>query len=219
MDLIFIISAILYIPLIFSLKFYIDKSPNKDYIRNILEPYNCLWDFGLAIFSGLGAYNCYMQIFKFGYNCSYINNIFWVKIFCLSKIPELLDTVFIVLRSKPLVLLQYYHHLATLILCGLGIKVYPKETLLAALMNYTVHFFMYGYFALYGLGFKKIRKYGFLITILQTLQMVIAVYVLMSTRPVSCIDTTINTDFLFWYSFIMYSSYVVLFGQLLLKKI
>jgi hypothetical protein len=41
----------------------------------------------------------------------------WTFYFCMSKIPELLDTVFIVLRKRPLRFLQYYHHIVTMWFC------------------------------------------------------------------------------------------------------
>jgi hypothetical protein len=43
-----------------------------------------------------------------------------VFFFVLSKIPELFDTVFIVLRKRPLRFLQYYHHIATMWFCWLA---------------------------------------------------------------------------------------------------
>lgn len=44
----------------------------------------------------------------------------WTMYFCLSKIPELLDTVFIILRKKPLKFLQYYHHIVTMWFCWIA---------------------------------------------------------------------------------------------------
>jgi hypothetical protein len=44
----------------------------------------------------------------------------WTMYFCLSKIPELLDTVFIVLRKRPLKFLQYYHHIVTMWFCWIA---------------------------------------------------------------------------------------------------
>ncbi|KAJ1630196.1 GNS1/SUR4 family-domain-containing protein [Pavlovales sp. CCMP2436] len=49
------------------------------------------------------------------------NAIWWgnpsVMLFCLSKVPELVDTGFIVLRKKPLHFLHYYHHATVLLFC------------------------------------------------------------------------------------------------------
>jgi hypothetical protein len=42
---------------------------------------------------------------------------FAVMVFAFSKIPELIDTVFIVLRKQSLILLHWYHHITVLLFC------------------------------------------------------------------------------------------------------
>ena len=39
----------------------------------------------------------------------------WTYLFTMSKVPELMDTVFIVLRKQPLIFLHWYHHITVLI--------------------------------------------------------------------------------------------------------
>ena len=41
----------------------------------------------------------------------------WVLLFALSKVAELGDTIFIVLRKQNLIFLHWYHHILTLIHC------------------------------------------------------------------------------------------------------
>lgn len=40
---------------------------------------------------------------------------FWGTLFSLSKVIELGDTAFIILRKQPLIFLHYYHHATVLI--------------------------------------------------------------------------------------------------------
>lgn len=221
MDYFFLIPAILYIPTIFGLKYLVDNL-NKDIklsINEKLKPYNIMWDLSLSVFSFFGAYYCIAHMYINGYNCSFIENKFWIDMFCYSKVYELIDTVFIVLRGRKLVLLQWYHHLATLILCWAGMELYSKEAILGAAMNYSIHTVMYMYYVLYAIGLKSIRKYGVFITFFQTLQMLIIMYNLVFVSIIPCSDPNKDTSYLYWYSMVIISSYVILFSKLFWDKV
>lgn len=73
---------------------------------------------------------------------------YWTIAFILSKWVELGDTVFIVLRKRPLVLLQWYHHLATMICSWVFAPYMEPIGHWYAVVNYGVHSLMYPYFAL-----------------------------------------------------------------------
>ena len=49
----------------------------------------------------------------------------WICVFTVSKVPELLDTAFLVLQKKPVILLHWYHHWTVLLYTwhayGLGV--------------------------------------------------------------------------------------------------
>ena len=42
----------------------------------------------------------------------------WVMLFIFSKIPELVDTVFLVIAKKPVIFLHWYHHSTVLLYCA-----------------------------------------------------------------------------------------------------
>lgn len=64
---------------------------------------------------------------------------FWTWMFVLSKLPELGDTVFIVLRKKPLIFLHWYHHITVLLYTWYSFTEYTSSARWFVVMNYCVH--------------------------------------------------------------------------------
>ncbi len=77
-----------------------------------------------------------------------------MMLFCLSKIPELLDTVFLVLRKKPVIFLHWYHHIVTLLYCWWGWSSQTGSGGVFAYMNLFVHSIMYSYYGVMATGFR-----------------------------------------------------------------
>ncbi len=98
---------------------------------------------------------------------------FWVMLFIYSKIPELIDTVFIVLRKKPLIFLHWYHHVTVLLFCWSAYSTMAASGLYFVAMNYTVHALMYGYYCLQALNVCPKSFPAILITLSQIAQMFI----------------------------------------------
>merc|ERR1712087_881354 len=96
-----------------------------------------------------------------------------LSLFCLSKIPELIDTVFLILKRKEVRFLQWYHHAATLLFCWLALATEYTPGMWFAITNYFVHSIMYMYFCL--MTFKSMQKMlkviAPFITIIQIAQM------------------------------------------------
>merc|ERR1712168_799516 len=140
-----------------------------------------LWNVVLAGFSIMGAIRCTSELFytltNKGVHDSIVDMSFydgpsglWVLLFTLSKLMELGDTVFIVLRKTNLIFLHWYHHIATLIYCW---NAYAEQTGTGrwfVAMNFCVHSLMYSYYALRALKFKIPRFVMVTITGLQTIQ-------------------------------------------------
>jgi elongation of very long chain fatty acids protein 6 len=146
--------------------------------------------------------------------------------FILSKIPELLDTVFIVLRKKDLLFLHWYHHVTVLVFCWNSYVTESSAGLYFIAMNYTVHAIMYLYF-----GLATLRRWpkwfpAGIVTAMQIAQMVIGTGIVAAClyfkhygepRYVDIftgqLESCLNSQSNLWVGGIIYASYLYLFAE------
>ena len=139
----------------------------------------------------------------------------WVQLFILSKFPELLDTLFIIIHKKKLIFLHWYHHMTVLLYCWHSYVMKAPYGIFFVVMNYTVHATMYGYYCLMAMRMRPKWFNPMVVTAMQISQMIIGVGVTMAgfyyfkTYPDDCsIQPENNTA-----AFVMYGSYLFLFLQ------
>lgn len=188
------------------------------------------WSLGLALFSitgfskiGIRFINLLLEEGFYGATCTNVllsnQPGLWTFLFVLSKVVELFDTYFIVLRKQKLILLHWYHHITVLMYCWYQYCgwIVPGQWFL--FMNYGVHTIMYSYYAIRASGILRPPIWvNMFITFLQLLQMFIGVIVNVY------VYTGINTgwycdgraeysaSYVYW-SFAMYFSYFILFAH------
>lgn len=147
------------------------------------------------------------------------------QLFILSKLPELLDTVFIVLRKKPLIFLHWYHHVTVLLYCWQSYVSQSSAGLYFIAMNYSVHAIMYFYYFLQAT--KSIPTWfpSWIITLAQISQMFMGCFIVTMSfyyhlfggvqyAPGTCNNslTTLAAGLT------MYSSYLYLFVDFAVKR-
>ncbi|XP_038061014.1 elongation of very long chain fatty acids protein 6-like [Patiria miniata] len=139
----------------------------------------------------------------------------WAWLFAVSKLVEFGDTAFIVLRKQNLMFLHWYHHITVLLYTWFSYAYYTSTGRCFLLMNYTVHAFMYTYYALKASRIVLIpRRVSFCITVLQITQMFTGILVNLYAHVVLkrgdvCAVSRRNLEA----SFFMYVSYFVLFAH------
>lgn len=139
---------------------------------------------------------------------------FWVMLFIFSKVPELIDTVFIVFRKSKLIFLHWYHHITVLAFCWHSFKTESSTGIFFVAMNYSVHAIMYGYFCATALKAVPDWFPRWLITVAQISQMVVGTYIctqsaLKLASGESCAVQEENV----YAGVLMYGSYLLLFVQ------
>lgn len=190
------------------------------------------WNLFLSVFSFIGMCNTVPQLLYNLNAMSMRDNLcgepktafangscgLWVQLFIYSKIPELIDTFFIVARKKPLLFLHWYHHVTVLLFCWHSYATEASTGLFFVAMNYSVHAMMYGYYCLMALDMKpKWLKPSF-ITAGQIIQMVIGTtlcgmtYTLLGTSECSVKKENVIAGGL------MYGSYLYLFCEFACKR-
>lgn len=99
------------------------------------------------------------------------------QLFVLSKFPELIDTVFIVLKKRPLIFLHWYHHVTVLLYCWHSYVTEAGYCFYFITMNYAVHSVMYFYYFLQTM--KLVPKWfpTWLITVFQISQMFVGIFI------------------------------------------
>jgi len=143
----------------------------------------------------------------------------WIAFFCFSKTFELIDTMFIVLRKKPLLFLHWYHHITVLLYCWYSLIQRPATCVYFVAMNYTVHSIMYGYYFLMAMG-KKSPIPDWSITAIQIAQMIVGTIVVVSSAYYKIIaerSCSVENNNLIA-GLLMYGSYFALFFHFALQR-
>ena len=148
-----------------------------------------IWNICLAVFSTLGVIRCLPQFIHIlttkGLMASYCEadyvwdarTFFWYWLFTMSKVIELIDTMFIILRGGKLIRLHWIHHAFTLCLSWFTYREIAATAQWMVTMNMVVHSFMYTHFALSALRFKIPVPIRVGITTLQIIQMAFCILI------------------------------------------
>jgi len=190
-----------------------------------------MWNVFLAAFSLLGSVRVLPEfvdaLMNHGVKYSVCNREyaygitgFWALMFILSKLPELVDTLFIVLRKQELIFLHWYHHATVLVYCWFSYSEFAATGRWFMTMNYMVHGLMYSYYACKAMRVRVPHFIAGIITTCQILQMIVGCYVNFVAWHTRKYEPTyachISDDNIKW-SFLMYLSYFALFANFFLN--
>ena len=148
---------------------------------------------------------------------SYFNGVdgFWAILFTWSKVWELGDTAFIVLRKQTLIFLHWYHHITVMMYCWLTYHEKHAPGRWFMTMNYSVHAIMYSYYTLRAAKWRVPRVVNVLVTSLQIAQMVMGLFIFIYIYWQRHIgdDNLKISDESSLFGFLMYLSYFILFSN------
>ena len=209
----------------------------KNWVKLRGKPYDLrrpmiVWNASMAVFSTLGVIRCLPQFIQIltskGLTASYCQADFfhdarlvlWYTLFDLSKLPELIDTLFIVLRGGKLIYLHWVHHALTLMFCWYTHGSVPATAQWMVNMNNLAHSLMYTHYALSSMQFAVPVLIRISITTIQTIQMAFGIYfhtAIISRRlftPEQPCDCSFNNAVV---GLSMYLLYLILFGNYFIR--
>ncbi|VWU49175.1 long chain fatty acid elongation enzyme, putative [Hepatocystis sp. ex Piliocolobus tephrosceles] len=201
--------GIVYLPVIWFLQKYMK---NKKKIEALFI--KKIWNFSLSLLSLIGALTIII------YNKNILKYIILeeseytpqtravITIFTLSKAVEYGDTIFLILKKKPLTFLHIYHHLTVTLYCFYSQKELVSHAHYFVFLNLCIHTIMYCYYGLVMIIPKIVLKIRKLITALQIIQMVIGMTI--SYHAIRTVDNRIHLNNAI-ISFLLYLSYAFLF--------
>ena len=217
--------AILYLLLIFAGREFMKTREKREFRQGLIA-----WNLVLSLFSFVGAIRLWPELIHtirtHGLEHSYCNRDFahgvfgfWITAFAGSKLPELIDTFFIVVRKQKLIFLHWFHHFTVLIYSWYSFIEFTSSGRWFGLINYSIHAVMYGYYACRAMRFNIPRWVNITITSGQIIQMLVGIYINLSAYSAkingrACAISYNNI----WWSFFMYLSYFVLFSLFFLKS-
>lgn len=149
----------------------------------------------------------------------------WYTLIIMSKLWELGDTVFLILRKRPVIFLHSYHHVLTFIYSFYAFPFDKGCDRWGAGMNFIVHSVMYSYFLLRALKVPLPRIMTMSVTSVQVLQFLIGsaitgrvfTIVVLNISPIPCVcpkeisifNTSMYFSYLFLFAHFFYCAYIV----------
>lgn len=174
---------------LYLLLIYIGTAIMKDRKPFDLRRALCMWSTGLAVFSGYACIKIFPLLWNLirlgGFEYSVCDTTYlvgstsmgiWAFLFPFSKLPELFDTLFIVLRKTKLSFLHYYHHFSVFIYCWYSYAFPISTGVWFGTVNFFVHSVMYSYYAIKASGRYPPRWVAKAITTLQLSQMFFGIF-------------------------------------------
>ncbi len=141
----------------------------------------------------------------------------WTMLFIHSKYLEFFDTLFLILKNKPVSLLHWYHHASVLLYCWDALMWETPSGIVFVAMNYSVHALMYFYY--YLTARRIFPKWGHIVTKLQILQMVVGIASVGSHLWFRRIYKNCDgSDSNLLFAGVIYASYFLLFMQFYFKR-
>jgi elongation of very long chain fatty acids protein 6 len=198
--------------------------------RALINPLVALWNLGLSLFSMVGLAFTLPRVVHVlatdGFRATVCYNAQWyghgycglfVMLFIYSKLLELFDTLWLILKKRPVIFLHSYHHITVLLYCWHSYSSRIASGIWFATMNYAVHSLMYFYYFLMTLDStrKAAKPFNWVLTTLQTSQMVVGIYVTLKSMAFGDADggaepcNVSRTNSLL--GLLMYASYFLLF--------